>query len=143
MSLAESGVPAAACSSASTSAKSAGSSKLAEPPLASTCARSRSRTRPCSSVITASTGTRASPAKAIAHAAPNLDVGADGGDLLRLLLQLEYDLELALLPEDVVRREPPADGALPGLVWIAVARVLGNGAVAPVPLDARAVEVGV
>src|SRR6187431_3128588 len=93
--------------------------------------------------MTASTGTRASAAKAIAHAAPNLDVGADGGDLLRLLLQLERDLELPLLPVDVIGGEATADRALARLVRVAVTRVLRDGAVAPVPLHARAVEVGV
>ena len=72
------------------------------------------------------------PCKTVAHAASNLNVGADGGDLLRLLLQPKGDSVLARLSIDVLRGEAAADRARASLVRIAVNGVLRNGTVIPV-----------
>src|SRR3990167_6452326 len=139
-----SGGLAAARSTASTSGKSAGSSKGCGPPPSTSWERSRSRTRRWISAMTASTSTAASlPAKAFARSRPDLNVGNGAADRSRLLLQPEDNPIHPALTEDVFRREAALDGALACFIRIAVARILGIRAVAPLPFDRGAVEVGV
>src|SRR5687768_14090780 len=103
----------------STSAKSSGSVNAGEAPCLSRSARRRSRTRPCTSAITASTGTATAASsgrwwkssEAVADAGAHLDVGAGRGHDLVLLLQPEEHAVSAGLPEDVFGREAPLDGA--------------------------------
>src|SRR5688572_8209122 len=119
----------------STSAKSSGSVNAGEAPCRSRSARRRSRTRPCTSAITASTGTATVAssgrrgtslvAEVVADASAHLDVGARRGHDLVFLLQSEEHAVVARLPEDVLGREPPLDGADAGLIGLAILRAFG------------------
>src|SRR5262245_46462344 len=126
------------CSSCSTSANTAGSARALDAPCNSRRSRSRRCTRSCTSAITASTET--SVAKLVAHAWPHLDVGTGRGDHAFSLLQAKEHLEGIRLTEHMFDRIAPPDRALPRLVRIAVLGIARDGAVTPIPLDRRAVE---
>src|SRR4051794_35587155 len=136
----------AARSISSISANSAGSSSAFDAPCRTSSARTRSRTRPCSSAMTCSviTGlTEDARLVTFGSAGTNRQRRRRSGNDFVLLLDAEGEVVIARKPERVVGAVTPLDGALARFVRLAVLGVLGHRAVVPVPLHGGAVEVGV
>src|SRR5690349_4998166 len=138
----------AARSMVSISAKSAGSSRAADAPWRTSSARTRSRTRPCSSAMTASVEALTSGAwnralKTLGGARPHGQRCRGRGDDLVFLLQSERHAIIAGQLECVIAGVASLDAALARLVRVAVFGILGDRSVIPVPLHGGAVELGV
>src|SRR6476646_11677915 len=125
------------------SAKSAGSSSAADAPWRTSSARTRSRTRPCSSAITCSLSIPFQLAvrkmiadlKAFIRPRSYRQCRRRRGDDLVFLLQTERQPTVAGQAERVVGAVAPLDAALTRFVGIAVLGVFGDGSIIPVPLD--------
>src|SRR6185503_18302165 len=131
----------------SMSANSAGSSRASDAPCRTSSARTRSRTRPCSSAITCSV--EALTSQAYAPLETLIGTGAHsqrrrrGRDDLVFLFQPERHPIISRQPERVIAGVAPLDAAPARFVRVAVFGILGDGSVVPVPLHGGAVELGV